>query len=121
MNRGFCCPLTRHWHRRVICRTNAIPTLGLDLLPQIDEVVIGAEDRLDQNYYQNQTAYDPSQSIDDIFAGLTAENLIEDDEDSGDTNAFEDKLEDEAEHDERATIIRTRARYNLVPPRMKIR
>jgi hypothetical protein len=55
---------------------------GIDLLPQIDEVVIGDEDRLKENSYQNQTTYDPSQSIDDIFAGLTEENLIGGDDDS---------------------------------------
>jgi len=64
---------------------------GIDLLPQIDEVAIGDEDRLEENSYQNQTTYDPSQSIDDIFAGLTEQNLIEGDDDSGDAIAFEEE------------------------------
>jgi len=76
------------------------------MLPQIDEVVIGDEDRLDQNSYQNQTPCDPSQSIDDISAELTIENLMGDDDDSGDANAFEEEdnhangFEDENEYED---------------------
>jgi len=64
------------------------------LLPQIDEVAIGAEDRLEDNPYQNQTAYDPSQSIDDIFAGLSEENLVDATEDE---NEHEDDFKDQVE------------------------
>jgi len=70
-----------------------------DLLPQIDEVALGDEDRLEENSYQNQTTYDPSQSIDDIFAGLTAENLIDaTEDDSGDI--YDKESEDEDEHED---------------------
>ena len=79
--------------------------LGTDLLPQIDEVALGDEDRLEENSYQNQTTYDPSQSIDDIFAGLTEENLIEDDAGSGDANALD-------EPDDHASEFADEGEYN---------
>ena len=75
-----------------------------DLLPQIDEIALGDEDRLEENSYQNQTTYDPSQSIDDIFAGLGEDHLIEDDDKSEDANEFEDEddnsIEFEDEHEQ---------------------
>ena len=86
--------------------------LGTDLLPHIDEVAIGDEDRLEENSYQNQTTYDPSQSLDDIFAGLGEddptdlsedENEFEDESESeydGDlASEFEDEFEGEDDHD----------------------
>ena len=84
--------------------------LGTDLLPQIDEVALGDEDRLDQNSYQNQTTYDPSQSLDDIFAGLDENDddltVLSDDENDSESEykddlagGFEDEIEGEDDHD----------------------
>jgi len=86
--------------------------LDIGLLPR-DEVMIGHEVRLEESSYQNHTAYDPSQSVDDIFAGLDEENLIdssenehsdahvfEDDFDNDQSKVFEDEDEHEDEYDD---------------------
>jgi len=82
--------------------------LDLGLLP-LDEVALGDEDRLKDNPYQNQSTYDPSLALDDIFAGLAEDNLTDLSEDelvheieSGhdEAHGFEDEYEDEYEDDD---------------------
>jgi len=64
--------------------------LGGDLLPQTDEVAIGDTLCLEDDSLQSQPTYDPSQSLDDLFAGLNEEHLIDDNDASGELQALED-------------------------------
>jgi len=72
--------------------------LDSGLMPR-DEVAIDHEARLRGNPFQNQTAYDPSQSIDDIFAGLSEDNQVDATEDEDEhTNRFEGVNEEEKDY-----------------------
>ena len=48
-----------------------------DLLPQTDEVAIGDTFCLDEDSFQDHLTYDPSQSLDDLFAGLNEKNPVD--------------------------------------------
>ncbi|CAB5153727.1 hypothetical protein D3OALGA1CA_4583, partial [Olavius algarvensis associated proteobacterium Delta 3] len=63
------------------------------MLPQTDEVAFGDDLCFEEDSLQDEPAYDPSQSIDDIFAVLTG-NLLMDDtpEDAGDHTGRIDDL-----------------------------
>ncbi|CAB5137120.1 hypothetical protein D3OALGB2SA_4000 [Olavius algarvensis associated proteobacterium Delta 3] len=64
--------------------------LGDDLLPQADEVALGDDICVEEKAFQDEHSYDPSQSIDDIFAGLTGKALIGGDDVADEADPFED-------------------------------
>ncbi|MCP4626347.1 MAG: DUF4347 domain-containing protein, partial [bacterium] len=45
--------------------------------PAVAEVMTGAEAHFQENFQQISVPYDPSRKLDDIFSGLSAENLSE--------------------------------------------
>jgi len=69
---------------------------GTDLLPLADEVAIGDQDGFENYTHQNATNYDPSQSIDDIFSGLTETDLIDGDDAAGDPGDIGDETNEGA-------------------------
>ncbi|CAB5080427.1 hypothetical protein D3OALGB2SA_513 [Olavius algarvensis associated proteobacterium Delta 3] len=69
---------------------------GTDLLPVAGEVAIGDQDGFEKYTHQNARIYDPSQSIDDIFSGLTETYLIDGDDDAGDPGEIGDETDEGA-------------------------